>query len=115
MERLKQIQLEEEERQRIAEEEEARRREEQEALEKLQKESDAVMHLKTLNLAAKNIPITPIMQYPEYDAGCEPMALTNMLKYYGFPVVKNTIISNYLVFHRSNFVDFYMGDTRSVG
>lgn len=122
MERLHQIQLEEEERQRLEEEERARQeaeaerlRQEQAAKEKLQKEYNAVMNLAPLGLASKNLSITPFMQYPEYPSGCEPMALTNMLKYYGFNMAKNTIISNYLVYHSYNFVDFYSGSPKSSG
>lgn len=122
IERQHQIKLEEEEKARLEEEERARQeaeaerlKQEQLAKEKIQKEYNAVMNLSSLGLTSKQLSITPFMQYPEYPAGCEPMALTNMLKYYGFNMAKNTIISNYLAYHSYNFVDFYMGSPKSAG
>lgn len=51
------------------------------------------------------------MQYPELPTGCESVALTNLLNYYGFGLSKTTIAGHYLPLSRSNnFVTAFAGD-----
>lgn len=50
-----------------------------------------------------------IYQNPEYPAGCESMALTMMLNYFGYDIPKNEIIDNYLIYSKNNFVMGYTG------
>ena len=51
------------------------------------------------------------MQYPELPTGCESVALTNLLNYYGLGLSKTTIAGHYLPLSRSNnFVTAFAGD-----
>ena len=51
------------------------------------------------------------MQYPELPTGCESVALTNLLNYYGFGLSKTTIAGHYLPLSQSNnFVTAFAGD-----
>lgn len=51
------------------------------------------------------------MQYPELPTGCESVALTNLLNYYGFGLSKATIAGHYLPLSWSNnFVTAFAGD-----
>lgn len=51
------------------------------------------------------------MQYPELPTGCESVALTNLLNYYGFGLSKTTIAAHYLPLSQSNnFVTAFAGD-----
>ena len=51
------------------------------------------------------------MQYPELPTGCESVALTNLLNYYGFGLSKTTIAGRYLPISWSNdFVTAFAGD-----
>lgn len=51
------------------------------------------------------------MQYPELPTGCESVALTNLLNYYGFGLSKTTIAGHYLPLSwSSNFVTAFAGD-----
>ena len=51
------------------------------------------------------------MQYPELPTGCESVALTNLLNYYGFGLSKTTIAGHYLPLSWSNnFVTAFAGD-----
>ncbi|MBQ9200134.1 MAG: C39 family peptidase [Lachnospiraceae bacterium] len=50
-----------------------------------------------------------IYQNPEYPAGCEAMALTMLLNYYGYALEKNTIIDNYLIYSDDNYIMGYKG------
>ena len=50
-----------------------------------------------------------IYQHPELPTGCESVALTMLLKYYGFDIEKTTIAKDYLVYS-TNFVEGYMGN-----
>lgn len=49
-----------------------------------------------------------VYQHPELPTGCESVALTILLKYYGFDIEKTTIASDYLVYS-DNFVLGYSG------
>lgn len=69
----------------------------------------AVMGVKPLNLPSKNLLMNITMQYPELPAGCESIALTNVLNYYGFQLNKTHIIKNYLPYSNSDFVNCYYG------
>lgn len=51
------------------------------------------------------------MQYPELPTGCESVALTNLLNYYGFGLSKTTIAGHYLPLSwGNNFVTAFAGD-----
>lgn len=50
-----------------------------------------------------------VYQHPELPNGCESVALTMLLKYYGFDIEKTTIAKDYLVYS-TNFVEGYMGN-----
>ena len=51
------------------------------------------------------------IQYPELPTGCESVALTNLLNYYGFGLSKTTIAGHYLPLSWSNnFVTAFAGD-----
>lgn len=55
-----------------------------------------------------------VYQHPELPTGCESVALTILLKYYGFDIEKTTIASDYLVYS-DNFVLGFSGDPFSYG
>lgn len=55
-----------------------------------------------------------VYQHPELPTGCESVALTMLLKYYGFDLDKTTIASEYLIYS-SNFVEGYLGNPFSQG
>lgn len=55
-----------------------------------------------------------VYQYPELPTGCESVALTMLLKYYGFDLEKTTIASDYLIYS-TNFVEGYMGNPFTTG
>lgn len=50
-----------------------------------------------------------IYQNPEYPAGCESMALTMLLNYFGYELDKNVIIDNYLIYSDDNYIMGYKG------
>lgn len=64
-----------------------------------------------LNAAILNVPC--LMQYPELPTGCESVALTNVLNYYGFGLAKTTIADSYLPRSSSNFVTAFWGNPHS--
>lgn len=51
-----------------------------------------------------------IEQNPELPTGCESVALTIVLNYFGFNLDKTTIADEYLIFTEENFAEGYMGD-----
>jgi len=55
-----------------------------------------------------------IYQHPELPTGCESVALTMLLKYYGFELEKTTIASDYLIYG-TNFVEGYVGNPFTSG
>lgn len=55
-----------------------------------------------------------IYQHPELPTGCESVALTMLLKFYGFDLDKTTIASDYLIYS-TNFVEGYMGNPFTTG
>lgn len=55
-----------------------------------------------------------VYQHPELPTGCESVALTIALKYYGFDLEKTTIASDYLIYS-DNFVKGYMGNPFNYG
>ncbi len=55
-----------------------------------------------------------VYQYPELPTGCESVALTMLLKYYGFDLNKTTIAKDYLIYS-TNFVEGYMGNPFTTG
>ena len=57
----------------------------------------------------KIISMQNIRQLPQLPTGCESVALTMVLKYYGFPLSKTTIASRYLSRSGSNFVTRFWG------
>ena len=50
-----------------------------------------------------------IYQHPELPTGCESVALTMLLNFYGFNLEKTAIASEYLIYS-DNFVEGYMGN-----
>lgn len=59
---------------------------------------------------SKKIRMETILQNPELPTGCESVALTMVLRYYGFNISKTTIASNYLPLSDSgNFVTAFAG------
>lgn len=52
-------------------------------------------------------------QNPELPSGCESVALTMLLNYYGFDLDKTTIADNYLIFSNDNFVMGFKGNPKS--
>ncbi|MBE5954354.1 MAG: hypothetical protein E7257_09465 [Lachnospiraceae bacterium] len=61
-----------------------------------------------------SLDIELIMQYPELPTGCESVALTMLLNYYGFDLEKTTIAKDYLIYS-TNFVEGYMGNPFTTG
>lgn len=55
-----------------------------------------------------------IYQNPELPTGCESVALTMLLNYYGFGLEKTTIASEYLIY-ADNFVEGFVGNPFSTG
>lgn len=60
-----------------------------------------------------NIKMNYLMQNPELPTGCESVALTIALKYYGFHLSKTTIVDFYLDYSSVNFVSAFIGNPRS--
>jgi uncharacterized protein YvpB len=58
----------------------------------------------------KELTLDLIYQKPELPSGCESVALTMLLNYYGFNLDKTTIADNYLIFSDENFVMGFMGN-----
>ena len=56
-----------------------------------------------------------LMQYPELPTGCESVALTDLLLYYGYSPSKTTIASSYLPRSSTNFVTAFCGNPFSFG
>lgn len=54
--------------------------------------------------------MNPLKQNPELPTGCESVALTMVLKHYGFKISKTTIASKYLPRSGSNFVTAFAGN-----
>ena len=50
-----------------------------------------------------------IYQNPEYPSGCESIALTMLLNYFGYNLDKNEIIDNYLIYSDNNYLMGYKG------
>ncbi|WP_158094414.1 C39 family peptidase [Collinsella sp. An7] len=65
----------------------------------------------SVNAALLNVPC--LMQYPELPTGCESVALTNVLNYYGYGLAKSTIADSYLPRSSSNFVTAFWGNPHS--
>jgi uncharacterized protein YvpB len=51
-----------------------------------------------------------IYQNPELPAGCESVALTMLLNYYGFNLEKTTIADDYLIYSNDSFVTGFWGN-----
>ena len=56
------------------------------------------------------IQLEEMMQNPELPTGCESVALTIALNYYGFELEKTTIADEYLEYSDKNFVSAYVGN-----
>ncbi|MBQ8319094.1 MAG: C39 family peptidase [Lachnospiraceae bacterium] len=61
-----------------------------------------------------SIELELVYQHPELPTGCESVALTMLLKYYGFDLDKTTIASEYLIYS-SNFVEGFIGSPFTQG
>ncbi|OUO65046.1 hypothetical protein B5F70_03055 [Collinsella sp. An268] len=64
-----------------------------------------------VNAALLGVPC--LMQYPELPTGCESVALTNDLNYYGFGLAKTTIADQYLPRSSTDFVTAFWGNPHS--
>ena len=60
-----------------------------------------------------NLGVPCVQQYPELPTGCESVALTNVLKYYGYNIGKSTIADSYLPRSSWNFVTCFWGNPHS--
>ena len=58
----------------------------------------------------KDIGVPAIMQYPELPTGCEAVALTEALNYYGFDLAKTTIADRYMLRSARDFITSFMGN-----
>lgn len=76
-------------------------------------ELDGVDEEKELPSSA-SIEMELILQHPELPTGCETVALTMLLKFYGFDLDKTTIAKDYLIYS-NNFVEGYMGNPFTTG
>lgn len=56
------------------------------------------------------IEMEELMQNPELPTGCESVALTMVLRYYGFGLEKTTIADEYLDYSENDFVTAYVGN-----
>lgn len=58
--------------------------------------------------------VPSIMQRPELPTGCEAVALTILLHYWGYEDLgKSEIVDNYLTYDATDFVTSYVGDPRT--
>lgn len=57
-----------------------------------------------------SIGVPAILQNPELPTGCESVALTEALNYYGFNLAKTTIADNYMPWSGSDFVYAFLGN-----
>lgn len=58
--------------------------------------------------------VPAVQQLPELPAGCESVALVNLLRFYGFDVGKTEIADDWLATSDSDFVNAFLGDPYSV-
>ncbi|WP_239284711.1 C39 family peptidase [Collinsella sp. An2] len=61
--------------------------------------------------ALLNVPC--LLQYPELPTGCESVALTNVLNYYGFGLAKTTMADSYIPRSSWDFVTSFWGNPHS--
>lgn len=54
-----------------------------------------------------------LLQNPELPTGCESVALTMVLNYWGYPIAKTRLVDEYLVYNEDNFAAGYVGDPYS--
>ncbi|MDY3919850.1 MAG: C39 family peptidase [Candidatus Limivivens sp.] len=54
-----------------------------------------------------------LLQNPELPTGCESVALTSVLNYWGYPIAKTRLVDEYLIFSEDNFACGYVGDPYS--
>lgn len=118
-ENQKKIEREEEEQRQIElqfiEEEKARALKEQQDIQEYYKNLpeliiDTVYNLPSLKNTSKILDVPIIYQYPELPAGCECVALTNQLNYYGYSLNKTNLIDNYLTNSHEDFIYSFYGD-----
>lgn len=57
-----------------------------------------------------NIPVQWISQYPELPTGCEVTCLTMLMNYYGYPVTKTVMASEYLPKGEGDFREKFVGN-----
>lgn len=74
--------------------------------------SSAFVHVPySPNVALLNVPC--LLQNPELPTGCESVALTNVLNYYGFGLAKTTMADSYIPRSSWDFVTSFWGDPHS--
>ena len=62
---------------------------------------------------AVNLEVPSIWQNPELPTGCESVALTNVLSYYGYKLSKTEIADSYMPWSEDDFVYSFMGNPHS--
>ena len=60
-----------------------------------------------------NLGVPCVQQYPELPTGCESVALTDVLKYYGYNIGKSTIADSYLPRSSLEFCNLFWGNPHS--
>ncbi|MDO5328824.1 MAG: C39 family peptidase [Coriobacteriia bacterium] len=72
---------------------------------------NAILNLSSQGESEHHIDISNFYyQYPELPSGCEAVALTNQLKFYGYKPSKTEIADKYLPRDGENFRDAFVGD-----
>ena len=56
-----------------------------------------------LNFDGVQLDVSPVLQLPEMPNGCETSSLTALLNYYGYPVTKEELASEYLPYEYFTF------------
>lgn len=80
------------------------------ALHSLASPSDGSSNLQ----ASQWLDVPALQQLPELPAGCESVALVNLLRFYGFDVGKTEIADDWLVTSDTDFVHAFLGNPRDV-
>lgn len=111
----KQIQLIEEENDKESErrlkdlEDEYKKKLEEKSTYSYRAQKKAVWDLKSVGLKSKILDVSLLYQFPELPAGCEPIALTNLLNYFGFNLGLFDIVEKYIEYDNSDWVNYYVG------
>ena len=66
--------------------------------------------LETVSAKSASLDVVSLLQNPELPTGCESVALTDVLLYYGFELEKTTIADEWLPVSSTDFVTAFLGD-----